>query len=154
LHDADIIVTATGADGVVNAKDLSLLKDDAILMNAGHFPFEIDVASFANDPSIESISPSTPGLQTFLTVDGRRIHLLGEGHMVNLAGPQPLGNSIESMDLGFALQSRCLEAVATGAVDALSIVVPVPRHIDEMVAESYLEVVRSSNATEMKSVGA
>jgi len=40
--------------------------------------------------------------------------------MFNLAGPRPLGNSIESMDLGFALQARCLEAVATGAVDAAS----------------------------------
>ena len=41
--------------------------------------------------------------------------------MVNLAGPRPLGNSIESMDLGFALQARCLEAVANGAVGAGSV---------------------------------
>ena len=64
--------------------------------------------------------------------------------MVNLAGPSPLGNSIESMDLGFALQARCLEAVATGTVDPTGIVVPVPRHIDEMVAEDYLALVAGS----------
>lgn len=62
--------------------------------------------------------------------------------MVNLAGPRPLGNSIESMDLGFALQARCLEAIATGKVDPLAIVVPVPHHIDEMVAQAYLNLVK------------
>jgi len=76
--------------------------------------------------------------------DGRRIHLLGEGHMVNLAGPRPLGNSIESMDLGFSLQARCLEAVARGSVGAESCVVPVPRAIDEMVARSYVELARTT----------
>ena len=70
--------------------------------------------------------------------DGRRIHLAGRGHMVNLSGPAPLGNSIESMDLGFALQSRCLEAVARGEVGADSVVVPVPRRINELVASAYL----------------
>jgi adenosylhomocysteinase len=59
--------------------------------------------------------------------------------MFNLAGPRPLGNSIESMDLGFALQARCLEAVARGSVDATSCVVPVPGSIDADVARSYLD---------------
>ena len=58
--------------------------------------------------------------------------------MVNLAGPRPLGNSIESMDLGFALQTRCLEAVARGAVGRESCVVPVPRAIDEQVAAAFV----------------
>jgi adenosylhomocysteinase len=58
--------------------------------------------------------------------------------MVNLAGPRPMGNSIESMDLGFALQARCLEAVALGRVGAVDCVVPVPRTIDEQVAEAFL----------------
>jgi adenosylhomocysteinase len=57
--------------------------------------------------------------------------------MVNLAGPRPLGNSIESMDLGFALQTRCLEAVATGAVSPDACVV-VPRAIDEAVAAAFV----------------
>ena len=142
LCQADVVITATGADHVVVAEDLGHLKDDVILMNAGHFPFEIDVDSLLGDPSVSSVTPSTPGLQTLRTIDGRRIHLLGEGHMVNLAGPRPLGNSIESMDLGFALQARCLEAIATGKVDPLAIVVPVPHHIDEMVAQAYLNLVK------------
>jgi adenosylhomocysteinase len=141
LREADVVITATGADRVVVREDLGQLKDDVILANAGHFPSEIDVPGMLNDPSIVSVMPSTPGLQTLLTRDGRRIHVLGEGHMVNLAGPSPLGNSIESMDLGFALQARCLEAIATGNVDPLAIVVPVPGHIDELVAQAYLDLV-------------
>ncbi len=58
--------------------------------------------------------------------------------MVNLAGPRPLGNSVESMDLGFALQARCLEAVARGEVGAEACVVPVPREIDEAVAAAFV----------------
>jgi adenosylhomocysteinase len=59
--------------------------------------------------------------------------------MFNLAGPRALGNSIESMDLGFALQARCLQAVATGQVDDTSCVVPVPQEIDAQVANAYLK---------------
>ena len=59
--------------------------------------------------------------------------------MVNLAGPRPLGNSIESMDLGFALQARCLEAIANGSIGGGSQVVAVPRFIDEMVARAFLD---------------
>jgi adenosylhomocysteinase len=58
--------------------------------------------------------------------------------MVNLAGPHPLGNSIESMDLGFALQARCLEAVARAGLGPEACVVPVPADIDASVAEAYL----------------
>jgi adenosylhomocysteinase len=60
--------------------------------------------------------------------------------MFNLAGPRPMGNSIESMDLGFALQARCLEAVADGRVGKASCVVPVPRSINERVANAYLDL--------------
>lgn len=150
LRAADIVITATGAERVVHAEDLAQLKDDVILANAGHFPFEIDVVGLLNDPSVLSVAPSTPGLQTLLTRDGRRIHLLGEGHMVNLAGPNPLGNSIESMDLGFALQARCLEAIATGKVDPLGVVVPVPSQIDELVATAYLNLVRAPLSSDIQ----
>src|ERR1039458_4419882 len=60
--------------------------------------------------------------------------------MANLAGLRPRGNSIESMDLGFALQARCLEAVAAGSLGGGHTVVPVPRFIDELVATSFLDL--------------
>ena len=74
--------------------------------------------------------------------DGRTIHVIAHGHMANLAGPRPLGNSIESMDLGFALQARCLERVARGGAGPADCVVPVPADIDAMVATAYLDMAR------------
>ncbi|HEX4525236.1 MAG TPA: NAD(P)-dependent oxidoreductase [Gaiellaceae bacterium] len=121
LRTADVVITVTGAQGVVTAADVALLRDGAILANAGHFPWEIDAAG------IEAAS-------------GGRVTVLAAGHMVNLAGDRPLGNSIESMDLGFALQARCLEAIATGAVGPEACVVPVPRQIDEAVAAAFVAV--------------
>ena len=139
LRRADVVITVTGARSVLTADDLPLLRDDVVLMNAGHFPLEIDAPGLL--AAVDRVTDSTEGLQTLHTADGRRLHLATGGHMANLAGPRPLGNSIESMDLGFALQARCLEAIARGRVAAHSTVVPVPRLIDEVVASSYLELV-------------
>jgi adenosylhomocysteinase len=134
LRDADIVITVTGAQDVVTAADLPALKDGAILANAGHVPWEINLAGLARGGEVES----DEGITTIRLRDGRRLHVLAGGHMVNLAGPRPLGNSIESMDIGFALQVRCLEAVARGDVGAESCVVPVPRRIDEAVAAAFV----------------
>ncbi len=82
------------------------------------------------------------GITTVELTDGRQIHLLTGGHMVNLGGPRPLGNSIESMDLGFALQARCLEAVARGRTSPEDVVVPVPAWINALVAEAFLKLYR------------
>jgi adenosylhomocysteinase len=141
LADADVIVTVTGAPGVVTAADLAQLRDGAVLMNAGHLPWEIDVPGMTADASVAATEETTDGITTLRLRDGRAIHLLTGGHMVNLAGPRPLGNSIESMDLGFTLQARCLEAVANGSVDARSCVVPVPAAIDDLVASTYVALV-------------
>jgi adenosylhomocysteinase len=140
LRRADVVVTVTGAESVVTGDDLSLLQDDVILLNAGHFPREIAVASIAGSPLVAGRTEAAEGITTFRLADGRRVHLLTGGHMVNLSGPRPLGNSIESMDLGFALQSRCLEAVACGTVGPEQAVVPVPRPIDEAVATAFLKL--------------
>jgi adenosylhomocysteinase len=142
LRGADVIVTVTGAEDVVTEADLDLFRDGAVLCNAGHFPREIAVAEIARSPRVTAAEPAGEGITTFRLDDGRRIHLLTGGHMVNLAGPRPLGNSIESMDLGFALQARCLEAVASGAVGDEHAVVPVPRAIDEAVANAFLGLYR------------
>jgi adenosylhomocysteinase len=144
LRRADVVVTVTGAGSVVTAADLDLLRDDVVLLNAGHFPREIAAGSIAASENVASRAESGEGITTFRLTDGRRIHLLTGGHMVNLSGPRPLGNSIESMDLGFALQARCLEAVARGSVGPDHAVVPVPRPIDEAVAAAYLELYEHS----------
>ena len=141
LASAQIVITVTGAQQVITSPDLALLADDVVMANAGHFPLEIDVPGLLADRSVASHS-SDEGITTVRLSDGRTFHILGEGHMVNLAGPRPLGNSIESMDLGFSLQARSLEAVANGSVGRESCVVPVPRVIDEEVARSYVELAR------------
>lgn len=138
IASADFIVTVTGAKGVVGPRELPLLKDGAIVANAGHFPFEVEAHGIAGSPEVVDRQVFDDGVETLRLKDGRCIHLIAEGHMFNLAGPRPMGNSIESMDLGFALQARCLEAVARGAVGKEACVVPVPREIDERVANAYL----------------
>jgi adenosylhomocysteinase len=143
VASADVIVTVTGAARVIGAGDLALLKDGAILMNGGHFPHEIDADALRTSPLVTSVDRyASEGIETLKLTDGRSIHLLGGGHMANLAGPRPLGNSVESMDLGFTLQARCLELIAKGGVDASSCVVPVPPAIDRAVAEAYLALNR------------
>ena len=139
VAEADLIVTVTGARDVLTAADLPLLRNGVILANAGHFPAEIDAAGLIGAAEVTGTREYADDLLTLELNDGRRIHLLARGHMFNLAGPRPLGNSIESMDLGFALQARCLEAVARGSVDATSCVVPVPASIDAEVARGYLD---------------
>lgn len=138
ISTADVIITVTGAVDVFAAADLPLLKNGAILMNAGHFPLEIDVPGILSHSDVTSVEQASPGIETLTLADGRRVHLAARGHMVNLGGPSPLGNSIESMDLGFALQTRCLEAIARDAVAPDSTLVPVPRAIDERVASDFL----------------
>lgn len=143
ISSADIIVTVTGARDILTANDLRLLRDGAILMNGGHFPHEIDVAGLMSSPMVKQVDAhASEGIETLALADGRRIHILGHGHMVNLSGPRPLGNSVESMDIGFALQARCLERVARGGLGFDQCVVPVPNDIDAAVASSYLALTR------------
>ena len=140
LRTADVVITVTGAPDVITPADLAILRDDVILANAGHFPHEIPVEALAADRIVATHTPTEEGMSTLELVDGRRVHVLGGGHMMNLAGPRPLGNSIESMDLGFSLQARCLEAIALDRVGPEQCVVPVPRVIDEAVAAAYVEI--------------
>ena len=73
-----------------------------ILANAGHFPEEIDVAGMLASPEVASQEEYADELLTLRLKSGSAVHLVARGHMFNLAGPRPIGNSIEAMDLGFA----------------------------------------------------
>jgi adenosylhomocysteinase len=142
LRAAEIVVTATGAAGVITEADLDVLRDRVVLINAGHFPAEIAVERILGDPRVAQRQEGPEGITTLTLTDRREIFLLAGGHMVNLGGPRPLGNSIESMDLGFALQARCLEAVARGRCGPSDVVVPVPPAINAVVAEAFLTMYR------------
>jgi adenosylhomocysteinase len=144
IESADVIITQTGAVDVITAEDLPYLKDGAILMNGGHFPAEITVERIFSDSSVTSVENyGEEKIESLVLANGRTIHILCRGHMANLAGPRPLGNSIESMDIGFSLQARCLERVAQQTLDNKNhCVVPVPVDIDEQIANDYLDIHR------------
>ena len=143
IGGADLIVTETGAQNVVTGDDMPLFKDGVILVNGGHFPTEIAVEALTGDPSVAAREHNAEmAIDTLRLQDGRAVHILCGGHMANLAGPRPLGNSIEAMDLGFALQARCLEHIALGKAARTDCVVPVPDAIDNAVAEAYLALNR------------
>lgn len=143
IATADVLVSVTGAPGIITAADVGLLKDGVIILNGGHFPHEVDVSGLLESPGIaDTASYPSEGVQTLRLRDGRAIHILGGGHMANLAGPRPLGNSVESMDLGFTLQARCLELVAMRGLGAEQCLVPVPKAIDAAVASAYLALNR------------
>jgi len=137
------LITVTGYPDIITAADLPLIKDGAILMNGGHFPHEIDVEGFRDSPDVVGVDRyEAEQIETVRIRDGRAFHILGGGHMANLAGPRPLGNTVESMDLGFALQARCLERVAKGSLGKEACVIPVPTDIDALVASAYLNLAR------------
>jgi len=107
----DVLITATGAQGVVPVEAIEQLRDGAILANAGHFDNEIDVTGLR--ALAENVEPLGDAIVRYRLPAGNKVALLAEGRMVNLAGTDPKGNSIESMDLGFALQALSLERLAT-----------------------------------------
>ncbi len=130
----DIFVTATGNIRVIRGEHLEKMKDGAILANAGHFNVEIDI------PAIERLSVrkeiSRTNIESYQLADGRRLHLLAEGRLVNLAAAD--GHPIEIMDLSFALQ--LLSSLYVLENPSLSPgVFAVPEDLDRSVSELKLE---------------
>ena len=99
--EGDFFVTVTGCKDVITKDHIEVMKDGAVLSNAGHFDVEINI------PDLEELSVVTPyevrkNIRTYTMADGRKINLLGEGRLVNLACGD--GHPVEIMDLSFAMQ--------------------------------------------------
>ena len=135
LRVGEVFFTATGRPDAIAAESLDRLPDGAILANAGHFSWEIDIAGLRR--RAVSIERLRDWLELFTLEDGRRITLLAEGEMLNLAGGG--GNPIETMDLGFALQAQSLAYLATQYKSLPIGPQPVPREINTTVASWMLE---------------
>ncbi|MCY3661407.1 MAG: adenosylhomocysteinase [bacterium] len=135
IADADVAITATGVDGVIGVDELGLAPDGILLANTGHFDREIDVPAL-NAQTAERI-PLGDVLARHVLADGRTIDLIAEGRMFNLAGSQPKGNTIESMDMGFALQARSLERVARDHASLPHGAQPVPDDINRALAREF-----------------
>jgi adenosylhomocysteinase len=130
----DIFVTATGDIDVIRKEHMQKMKDGTIIANSGHFNVEISI------PDLEALSKSKrtlrPNLVEYTLKDGKRIILLAEGRLVNLAAAE--GHPSEVMDMSFANQALCAEHIAKTEGLAPK-VYAVPREIDEGVASLKLK---------------
>ncbi len=135
----DIFVTATGNLKVIRKEHFRKMKDGAILCNSGHFNVEIDLEEL-KDMSVEE-REILEDIQEYKLEDGRRLHVLAEGRLVNLAGEKSLGHPAEIMDMSFALQALTAEYVLNEDLEVG--VYEVPSKIDHEVAKLKLEAMGS-----------
>ena len=126
----DIFVTVTGDVNVLDRKHFEAMKDGAILANSGHFNSEINLKAL--DALASGVRQVRPSVQEYKLRDGRRLHLLGEGRLINLAAAE--GHPAAVMDMSFANQALCAEYVAANATKLERRVYDVPDDIDKEVA--------------------
>jgi adenosylhomocysteinase len=126
----DVFITATGDVNVVRAEHMERMKDGAVLANAGHFNVEIDL------PALSALAVAErevrPSVREFEMADGRRIHLLAQGRLLNLSSAE--GHPASVMDMSFANQALGVEFIAREGPGLENRVYPVPRRIDEEIA--------------------
>lgn len=131
----DFFITVTGNKNVIRREHLAVIKDKAILSNAGHFDVEI------SKPDLDQASVSKRvvrnNIEEYLFHDGRRIYLLAEGRLVNLAAGD--GHPAEIMDMTFALQALALKYVMENSARLGRGVYEVPQEIDRKIALMKLE---------------
>jgi adenosylhomocysteinase len=131
----DYFVTVTGNRDVIRGEHMEAMKDGAILSNAGHFDIEI------NKQELEALATSKrvvrKDIEEYVLKDGRKIYLLAEGRLVNLAAGD--GHPAEIMDMTFALQAISLAYVNEKYEEIGARVLNVPYELDERVARLKLE---------------
>lgn len=101
----DIFVTVTGCCDVINKKHYAVMKDGAILSNAGHFDLEVNVVDL-KAMSVKEPYEARKNIMAYTMADGRKLNLIGEGRLVNLAAGD--GHPTEIMDLSFAMQALAM----------------------------------------------
>jgi adenosylhomocysteinase len=131
----DVFVTLTGDTSIIRKEHFSLMKDGAIIANSGHFNVELDI------PGLESLSSKKRRVREFVDEytlrSGKRINLLGEGRLINLAAAE--GHPASVMDMSFANQSLSCEYIAKNHSKLERRVYKVPESIDAGIAKLKLE---------------
>jgi len=131
----DIFVTVTGNKTVIAKEHFEQMKDGAIVANSGHFNVEIDI------PTLEKMASSKRATREFVDEyslkDGRKIYLLGEGRLINLAAAE--GHPASVMDMSFANQALSVEYLVKNHKSLEHKVFPVPEELDKKVAKLKLE---------------
>ncbi|WP_423750967.1 adenosylhomocysteinase [Salinirarus marinus] len=133
--EGDIFVTTTGNRDVITRDDFAKMQDGALLANAGHFDVEINLEQLADDTVDRR--EVRDGIEEYELEDGRRLHVLAEGRLVNLAGPLSMGHPVEVMDQSFGVQAVCVRELVETAYE--SGVHEVPDELDREVAEVKLD---------------
>jgi adenosylhomocysteinase len=131
----DIFVTVTGDVNVLDRGHFERMKDGAILANSGHFNSEINLKAL--DQLAGQVREVRPMVQEYSLADGRRLHVLGEGRLINLAAAE--GHPAAVMDMSFANQALSLEYLARRHGELERRVYDVPPEIDAEVARLKLE---------------
>lgn len=131
----DVFITATGNKSVIAKDHFERFKNGAILANAGHFNVEIDLEALARMAS--SRRQSREFVEEFALRDGRRVYVLAEGRLVNLAAAE--GHPASVMDLSFSCHALALEYLLKNYASLERRVYPVPDAIDKQVARMKLE---------------
>ena len=125
----DIFITLTGGLKAVDGRHIEAMKDGAIVANSGHFDVEIDIAAL--EESADGKQVARDSVEEYLMQDGRKLYLLGEGRLVNLAAAE--GHPSAVMDMSFANQALSAEYLALRAGSLARKVHLVPRDIDQEV---------------------
>jgi adenosylhomocysteinase len=128
--EGDIFVTVTGDVNVLDRKHFEAMKDGAILANSGHFNSEINLKAL--DEIATGVRQVRPSVQEYRLGTGRRLFLLAEGRLINLAAAE--GHPAAVMDMSFANQALCAEYIAKNAASLERRVYDVPDEIDSEVA--------------------
>jgi adenosylhomocysteinase len=128
--EADFITTVTGDYHVVDRRHLDVMKDGAIIANSGHFNDEINIE--AMDDLSTQVNRVRPFVDEYNLRDGRKVYLLGEGRLINLAAAE--GHPAAVMDMSFANQALAAEYVAKNHATLEKRVYDVPEEIDKEIA--------------------
>jgi adenosylhomocysteinase len=132
---ADVVITVTGDINVVDRVHIERFKDGAIVANSGHFNDEINLAAF--DELATGVTKPRPFVDSYAMSDGRTLHVLAEGRLLNLAAAE--GHPAAVMDMSFANQALCAEHIARHHAELETAVHDVPVEIDREVARLKLE---------------
>ncbi len=131
----DVFITISGDKNVIDEKHLKVMKDGAILANSGHFNVEINI------PALEKMSKDKqtmrPMVERYNLKDGRKLYLLGEGRLINLAAAE--GHPASVMDMSFANQALCIEYLVKNKGKLAVKVYSVPEEIDKKIARLKLD---------------
>jgi adenosylhomocysteinase len=139
MHEAapigDIFITATGDINVIDRHHFDLMKDGAVVANSGHFNVEINIPAL-EEVAVEIRQPRAFVDQYWLS-DGRRIHVLGEGRLVNLAAAE--GHPASVMDMSFANQALGAAYMLSNSDQLENKVYVIPEEVDQEIARLKLE---------------